>query len=59
MHLENTISPAYCMVSYTIFFWYWCFKLSVPTIGNGNLTVKSPQIEYLIRLLSLKFKVAT
>jgi tetraacyldisaccharide 4'-kinase len=39
------------------------YSFSVPTIVVGNLSVggtgKSPQIEYLIRLLSLKFKVAT
>jgi tetraacyldisaccharide 4'-kinase len=39
------------------------YSFSVPTIVVGNLSVggtgKSPQIEYLIRLLSPKFKVAT
>jgi tetraacyldisaccharide 4'-kinase len=56
----------YSLQLFGIFFFYWCFlnpTFSVPTIVVGNLSVggtgKSPQIEYLIRLLSLKFKVAT
>jgi tetraacyldisaccharide 4'-kinase len=39
------------------------YSFAVPTIVVGNLSVggtgKSPQIEYLIRLLSTKYKVAT
>jgi len=39
------------------------YSFDVPVIAVGNLSVggtgKTPQIEYLIRLLSLKYKVAT
>jgi tetraacyldisaccharide 4'-kinase len=39
------------------------YSFEIPTIAVGNLSVggtgKSPQIEYLIRLLSSKYKIAT